>query len=67
MRDLFRNSNITLKDKKFAKKSLSVHVLGLPSTIAKVLNPKELSIWNGMFFQDEGGWQQFRAKGLVRI
>ena len=30
--------------KKFVKKSFKLHVLGLPSTIAKVLKPKELSI-----------------------
>ena len=42
---VFLITTSSLKDKKFDKKSLSVHVLGLPSTIAKVLNPKELSIW----------------------
>ena len=42
---VFLITTSSLKDKKFAKKSLSVHVLGLPSTIARVLNPKELSIW----------------------
>ena len=35
---------ISLKDKKSARKSFNVQVLGLPSTIAKVLKPKELSI-----------------------
>ena len=32
------------KVKKLVKKSFKLHVLGLPSTIANVLNPKELSI-----------------------
>ena len=47
----FFNSNLvffittsSLNFKKFSKKSLRLHVLGLLSTIAKVLKPKELSI-----------------------
>ena len=32
------------KVKKFVKKSFKLHVFGFPSTIAKVLKPKELSI-----------------------
>ena len=42
---VFLITTSSLKDKKFDKKSLSVHVLGLPSTIARVLKPNELSIW----------------------
>ena len=47
----FLNSNFvflttisSLKDKKFDKKSFRLQVSGLPSTMASVLNPNELSI-----------------------
>ena len=42
---VFLITTSSLKDKKFAKKSFNVQVLGLPSTIANVLKPNELSIW----------------------
>ena len=35
----------SLKDRKLDKKSFRLQVSGLPSTIAKVLKPNELSIW----------------------
>ena len=42
---VFLMTTSSLNDKKFDKKSFKVQVFGLPSTIAKVLKPKELSIW----------------------
>ena len=42
---VFLITTSSLKDKKLVKKSFKLHVLGFPSTIAKVLKPKELSIW----------------------
>ena len=42
---VFLITTSSLKVKKFDKKSFKLHVCGFPSTIAKVLNPKELSIW----------------------
>ena len=42
---VFFITTTSLKLKKFDKNSFKLHVCGLPSTIAKVLNPKELSIW----------------------
>ena len=41
---VFLITTSSLKDKKFDKKSFKLQVLGLPSTIANVLKPKELSI-----------------------
>ena len=37
-------SEACLNDKKLERNSFKVHVFGFPSTIAKVLKPKELSI-----------------------
>ena len=42
---VFLITTSSLKSKKLVKKSFKLQVLGLPSTIASVLNPKELSIW----------------------
>ena len=41
---VFLITTSSLKVKKLDKKSFKVHVWGFPSTIAKVLKPKELSI-----------------------
>ena len=41
---VFLITTSSLKFKKLLKKSLRLQVCGLPSTIAKVLKPKELSI-----------------------
>ena len=41
---VFLITTSSLKDKKFDKKSFKLQDLGFPSTIAKVLKPKELSI-----------------------
>ena len=41
---VFLTTTSSLNDKKFVKKSFRLQVSGLPSTIAKVLNPNELSI-----------------------
>ena len=41
---VFLITTSSLNDKKFVKKSFKLHVSGLPSTIANVLNPNELSI-----------------------
>ena len=41
---VFLTTTSSLKDKKFDKKSFKLQVSGLPSTIASVLNPNELSI-----------------------
>ena len=42
---VFLITTSSLKDKKLERNSFNVHVFGFPSTIAKVLKPKELSIW----------------------
>ena len=41
---VFLITTSSLKDKKLEINYFNVHVLGFPSTIAKVLKPKELSI-----------------------
>ena len=41
---VFLITTSSLKDKKLDKKSFKLQVSGFPSTIAKVLNPNELSI-----------------------
>ena len=41
---VFLITTLSLKFKKWDKKSFKLHVIGFPSTIAKVLKPKELSI-----------------------
>ena len=41
---VFFKTTSSLKAKKFSKKSFKLHVLGLLSTIAKVLKPNELSM-----------------------
>ena len=42
---VFLITTSSLKFKKCVRKSFRLHVSGLPSTIANVLKPKELSIW----------------------
>jgi len=40
---VFLSTTSSLNSKKFSKNSLRLQVFGLPSTIARVLNPNELS------------------------
>ena len=42
---VFLITTSSLNDKKLVKKSFRLQVFGFPSTMAKVLKPKELSIW----------------------
>ena len=42
---VFLVTTSSLNVKKFDKNSFKLQVFGFPSTIAKVLKPKELSIW----------------------
>ena len=42
--NIYANLKKCLNDKKLERNSFKVHVFGFPSTMAKVLKPKELSI-----------------------